>query len=379
MADSVHVHVCPQPYCLMSWAHRDMRCIWGKEHICDRCSFESGGADPTVTGHEWRLMHHLDIHTRQELEDFLRAQDPDFLAKWMVENDEQAAIERFQDMETELERMRLLLEDERMYDDENLKAHLEKLLKELRAIGGDELERIFQERELKRQFLESELEICDKELLRRQLARIEGRKANESQSETGIQAVEFMAQASEFSKVLKYLRPARARGRKARVDFVDMNVRAGEVEIVAPGVSFSVPVEIAREGYARAPYLVFEWFAKALGTLRQPSVVVRIADGQIKVGNLSFAHPDISIRLMGPRIADIPINAPLPEVIALLVKFRPEEIGDSGLMARVLAAQETASELIDRAVKALAPLEIERAALSEFIMEQIKKRFQEDK
>jgi hypothetical protein len=191
--------------------------------------------------------------------------------------------------------------------------------------------------------------------------------------------VEFAAQSTEFSEALRFLRPARARGKKARADFVDMNARAGEVELVAPGVSFSVPAEIIRAGYARAPYLVFEWFAKALGTLRQPSVVVWIADGQIRVANLSFAHPDITTRLIGARIADLPIDAPLADVLALLLKFRPEELSDSGLSARVLAAQEEASALIDRAMKDLAPLEIPREELSKFIMEQIKKRSQRDR
>jgi hypothetical protein len=270
-------------------------------------------------------------------------------------------------METELERMRILLEDERMYDDANLRAHAGMLQKE---IGSGEVD------EIQRDFLERELEICHKEFARRQLERIEERMTNRSHVEAGGPAVEFAIQSTEISEALRFLRPARARGKKAHADFVDLNGHAGDIEIVAPGVSFSVPAEITREGYARAPYLVFEWFAKALGTLGQPSVVVRIANGQIKVANLSFAHPDISIRLMGPRIADIPIDAPLPEVLALLVKFRPEEIGDSGLMARVLAAQETASELIDRAMKALAPLEIKREELRQFIMEQIKKRSQ---
>jgi hypothetical protein len=312
-------------------------------------------------------MHHLDIHTRQELENFLSAQEPDFLAKWIAEDDEQAGIARYQDMETELERMRLLLEDERMYDDGNLKAHAEMLQKE---IGTTELD------ELQRDFLERELEICHKELTRRQMERIEEGKANESQAETRVATVEFAVQSGEFSKALRYLRPARARGRNAQADFVDMNARAGEVEIVAPGVSFSVSAEVIRLGYARAPYLVFEWFAKALGTLRQPSVAVWIADGQIKVANLSFAHPDITTRLIGARIADLPIDALLPDVLALLVKFRPEELSDSGLLARVLAAQETASELIDRALKVLEPLEIKREALSKFIMEQLSKRGQ---
>jgi hypothetical protein len=340
MPDPAHVHVCPQPYCLTSWSHQEIRCTWAKEHICDR-------------------------HTRQELENFLSARDSDFLATWIAADDEQAKIDRYQDMETELERMRLLLEDEQECDDANLRAHAETIQKELKA---NEVE------DLQRDFLERELKICHKEIARRQMEPIERGKANESQAEIRVPTVEFMVESGEFSKALRYLRPARARGRKARADFVDLNARTGDVEIVAPGVSFSLPSQVISAGYARVPYLTFEWFAKALGTIRQPSVVVWIADGQVRAENLTFTHPDISIRLMGARIADLPIDAPLPDVLALLVKFRPEELSDSGLLARVLAAQETVSELIDRAMKVLAPLETKHEELSQFIWEQIKKR-----
>jgi hypothetical protein len=68
----------------------------------------------------------------------------------------------------------------------------------------------------------------------------------------------------------------------------------------------------------------------------------------------------------------------LPDVLALLVKFRTEELSDSGLLARVFAAQESASALFDRARKALTPLEIKREELSQFIWEQVKKRTQRD-
>jgi hypothetical protein len=196
---------------------------------------------------------------------------------------------------------------------------------------------------------------------------------------TGGPAVELTVQTSEFSEALRFLRPARARGRKAQADFVDLNARAGEVEIVAPGVSFSFPAQVIRAGYARVPYLTFEWFSKALKTLRQPSVEVAIYQGQVKAANLTFKHPDISVRLIGARIADLPIDAPLADVLALLVKFRPEELSDAGLLPRVLAAQETASELIDRAMKVLAPLGIKRDALGQFIMEQVKNRSEKDK
>lgn len=80
------------------------------------------------------------------------------------------------------------------------------------------------------------------------------------------------------------------------------------------------------------------------------------------------------MRQIGARIADLPIDASLPDVLALLVKFRTEELSDSGLLARVLAAQEQTSALIDLAINALKSLDINREALNEFIYEQIKKR-----
>ena len=82
--------------------------------------------------------------------------------------------------------------------------------------------------------------------------------------------VKFVVQLGEFSKALRYLRPARAKGRKAQAECVDINARATEIEIVAPGVSFPVPAEVTRAGYARLPYLTFEWLTKALRTFRQP-------------------------------------------------------------------------------------------------------------
>jgi len=172
------------------------------------------------------------------------------------------------------------------------------------------------------------------------------------------------------------MRPARLRGRQAQAEFVDINARNSEIELVSTSVSSAFPAEVISSGYARAPYLVFEWFSKAVKTLRQPSVRIAIQEGQVKAASLTFTHPDISIRLIGARIADLPMDAPLPEVLALLVKFSPEELADSGLLARVLTAQEQTSALVDRAMGALAPLEIKRDALNEFIWQQIKKRAQ---
>jgi hypothetical protein len=363
MQDSLHVHNCPR--CNEPWKHQCITCTLGTEHVCDRCSGESGGAIPTVTGDEWRLMHHLDIHTRQELDNFLSSQSPDYLVKWIEEEEARINSQSYW-MDIELEEIRYQVG---AYSDANLKLETQRVQKDLTAAEQDWLELDFLARKLK---------ICYEEIAGRWMEQFELPQKCELPIAVGGTEVKFVVQLSEFSKALRYLRPARAKGRKAQADCVDLNVRAEEVEIVAPGVSFSLPAQVILAGYARVPYLTFEWFSRALKTLRQPSVEVAIIQGQVKTANLTFKHPDITTRLIGARIADLPIDAPLADVLALLAKYRPEELSDSGLLARVLAAQETASALIDRAMKVLARLKIKREELSQFIMDQIKKRSQLD-
>ena len=99
----------------------------------------------------------------------------------------------------------------------------------------------------------------------------------------------------------------------------------------------------------------------------------------MKIGALTFSHPEISLRLIGARIADLPIDAPLPDVLALLVRFSPKEIEDSGLLATALAAQEEASRLIGEALRSLEPLGIERVALSKFVWDHIEGRARRQK
>jgi hypothetical protein len=316
-------------------------------------------------------MHHLEIHTRKQLEEFLsRQEDPDFLAKWIAENDERRDLEVIQTMEVEFEDFCEAIEDERELDDEEIISRAQEIRDEL---GSPNLN------DFRRYILDRELELCSKELSRRRTQELIHEKGRLSSRRTSEPTVEFTVHVIELVKAFKYLHPARSRGKKAQSDFADINARSSEVELVAPGVSLSFPAEITRPGYARAPYLLLERLSKAMKTIRQATVRIAIREGQVKAANLTFTHPDISLRLIGARIADLPIGTPLSDILELPTRFRAEELEDSGLLARVLAAQEEASRLIDRAFKALAPLGIERAALSRFVSEQIEVRAREKK
>jgi hypothetical protein len=187
-------------------------------------------------------------------------------------------------------------------------------------------------------------------------------------------SIEFVVPHGEFNRAVKYLLAGRATAPTDRLEFTDINLKDAELEFVSSGVSSSLPVDVRTPGYARVPFRVFERISRAIRTLRKHSLRVRIETGSIKVENSVFSHPEISLRLIGARIADLPIDASLPDILALLAQFRPEEINDSGLLGKVPAAQEEASKLIDQASAVLEPLGLERAAVSHFVTEQIERR-----
>jgi hypothetical protein len=184
-------------------------------------------------------------------------------------------------------------------------------------------------------------------------------------------AIEFSADLKGFNRAVKYLLVGTSGTERDSLEMVDLNARGDEVELVTTGASSPLSADVGSSGYARVPLLVFERISRAIRQLRNDSIRVSIEAGTIKVGKLSFLHPGISLRLIGARIADLPIDAPLCDVLALQARFRPEEIEDSGLLAKVLEAQEQASKLIDQAFISLEHLGIERAALGTFVSEQI--------
>ncbi len=186
--------------------------------------------------------------------------------------------------------------------------------------------------------------------------------------------VEFTVQLTELKQAFRPLMAAKPRGKKAQLEYVDIIAENGEVSFEIAGASSSSPAKVFTAGYARAPFPFFEQFHRILQTMPQESVPVSIDAGQIKAANLTFNHEGITIRLIGARIADLPIDASLRETLSLLVRFSQEELEDSGLLARVMAAEQHAAELIDRATKALEPLEIKREDVSRLVWDQIKQQ-----
>jgi hypothetical protein len=192
-------------------------------------------------------------------------------------------------------------------------------------------------------------------------------------------SVEFSADRKEFNEAVKCLIGGTSGTEQDRLEFADVNARTSEVEFVATGVSSGFLADVRTTGYARVPLRLIERISRVIRTLGEDKIKVSIGTGVIKVASLVFSHPEISLRLIGARIADLPLDAALPDVLALSLRFRPEEIEDSGLLARVLAAEAEASKLIDQAYESLKFLDVDRALLSKLVAEQIKRRMRPEK
>lgn len=76
---------------------------------------------------------------------------------------------------------------------------------------------------------------------------------------------------------------------------------------------------------------------------------IRIDSGRFRVESFGYSHPDIELKQIGTRIADLPINAGVLDALAIQKLFSAEEIAESGLAARVVEAQEKAIQAVERA------------------------------
>ena len=191
--------------------------------------------------------------------------------------------------------------------------------------------------------------------------------------------IEFSVQRKEFGKALRFLIGGKGQSKQAQFDFIDLNAKHAELEIVTTGASSTVPAEVAKPGYSRVPFRVIERIRRSIRSFSDDTLRIGIEPGSLRVEGLRVSHPEITVQLVGARIADLPSDAPLLDIVALLERFRPEELEDSGILGRVMVAQEKISDLIDKAAVILGPLGVTREQVSQLVRHQIKKRGQPHK
>jgi hypothetical protein len=187
-------------------------------------------------------------------------------------------------------------------------------------------------------------------------------------------AIDFSIESKDLLHALKPFFAGRARGKAATLDYIDITAKEDEVEFVSTGMASSVGAEVVSSGCARVPYPIFEALFRKPEKYGVSRLAIHIENGQIKAGPTILNHPGVTIQAIGARIADLPIDASVVDTLGLSFRFNTNELADSGLDAKVRAAQQRADDLIDQATKLLEPLEINRDALTRFVFDQIKAR-----
>jgi hypothetical protein len=191
--------------------------------------------------------------------------------------------------------------------------------------------------------------------------------------------VEFSVEIADLKTGLKTLFSSTSKGKQAESEYFDFSANDGEMTLDGQGFSYTCPAEVRNSGSARVPYGIMDRLRPMLATLKEKSVTVSVTDGQFKLGGTCITNVDIKILPSESRIAELPIDAPLPMVLALTTRFTDQELEDSGLHKRALKAMAEADGFIDSAAQVLEPLGITREAVRTFVWNQIKQQYAEGK
>jgi hypothetical protein len=181
--------------------------------------------------------------------------------------------------------------------------------------------------------------------------------------------IDFTAPSKDFKKALRIVLAGRAEF--SDQDTADFTVRVGEVHLCSTGTETSFQASIAAAGYARVSIPVLKRMRKIGSSFKQDSLRVRIERQRVRIESFGFTSPDVELKPFGPRIADVPIDATVLDLLALQKLYSAEEIADSGLAARVAEAQETLIANVDSAHRALSQLNVNRVELRNLVERQI--------
>ena len=177
--------------------------------------------------------------------------------------------------------------------------------------------------------------------------------------------VEFVVSARDFKKGIRLILV----GRKDYMnqDAADFRAVADDLELRSTGTSTQMNAQVIRAGNARVPLPVLSHIRKVAATFTRDRLRVQIEAGRFKVESFSFSHPDVELRRIGTRMADLPVNASVLDGLAMQKLYSAEELAESGLAGRVLEAQERASSAIENAARSLQEFSVPREAVAELL------------
>lgn len=167
------------------------------------------------------------------------------------------------------------------------------------------------------------------------------------------------------------LKLLRAMGRFTKASTKDeaiLRLSEGMLEIDVNGMAASIPTDGSWNGEARVPAAFLVQIGKGLP--KDDPFEIAVRNGRCHIGPLSVmcvwqAVPNERIEL--------PMDAPLPRILALRQGYSAEAIERSGLMKTLAEAEKKRDDIIRSAAKLLAPLAVEESDIERIVAEAVRR------
>ena len=161
------------------------------------------------------------------------------------------------------------------------------------------------------------------------------------------------------------------RGENATSDFVDILISECIATFRTVGTSTEVPVNGIQPGTARIPIRCIERFSSLARTFKGNETTVLILDGLFRVGTWQTRDSEIALGIIPDQSLDMPSDASFLDTLALAWILSPDGVRQQGLSGRVVKAERVKEDSIDRAARALEPLQVEREKIAALVEDHI--------
>lgn len=177
--------------------------------------------------------------------------------------------------------------------------------------------------------------------------------------------VEFRVRVNDLKQAIREINVNRGENRAA--DFVDVLVSECVATFRAVGTSVDVPVNGIQPGTARLPIATLERFSAMAKAFKAKETTVQFWDGIFKVGSWGTKDWEIVLGVIPDLSLDMPPDATFLDTLAMAWILSPVGVKEQGLERRVAMAQRAKDDAIDRATRALEPLQVQREKLAALV------------
>jgi hypothetical protein len=181
--------------------------------------------------------------------------------------------------------------------------------------------------------------------------------------------IDFEISQDELAKAVRQMTKTRTPGEQ---ELVDLTCYRDNIKFVVTGRELTCHATVELKGMARMPLAILPKLRKAAVTFGDKPLRIRIEAGRIRVNSMSIALDGITIQKMSDRPIDIPDNASVCDILALKYVFTKDEVAESDLTARFLAANSERQKAVDRATELLATFGVPHEVVDSLVTQAIK-------